>query len=107
MVIADRLIGLACADLNSCAAMSGVPGEVVQRAEDLVLLSMRGEDLIAACCQMPDEESAELEEAVSTMPNLGEHALTLGVGTNSEGVSQSRCSRRSERLAGDDLVDAD
>jgi DNA mismatch repair protein MSH5 len=26
---------------------------------------MRGEDLVAACCQMPEEEAAELEEAVS------------------------------------------
>jgi DNA mismatch repair protein MSH5 len=67
MVIADELVGHACADVNSCAAMSGVPEKIVQRAEELMLLSMRGEDLIAACCQMPDEESAELEEAVSTL----------------------------------------
>lgn len=45
--------------------MNGVPSEIVQRAENLILLSMRGEDLVAACCQMPEEEAAELEEAVS------------------------------------------
>jgi DNA mismatch repair protein MSH5 len=45
--------------------MNGVPPEIVQRAENLILLSMRGEDLVAACCQMPEEEAAELEEAVS------------------------------------------
>jgi DNA mismatch repair protein MSH5 len=26
---------------------------------------MRGEDLVAACCQMPEDEATELEEAVS------------------------------------------
>lgn len=50
----------------SCAAMNGVPPEIVRRAEDLILLTMRGEDLVAACCQMPEDEAAELEEAVST-----------------------------------------
>ncbi|KAH6615072.1 muts domain V-domain-containing protein [Boeremia exigua] len=50
---------------TSCAAMNGVPGEIVRRAEDLVLLSIKGEDLVAACCQMPGNEARELEEAVS------------------------------------------
>jgi DNA mismatch repair protein MSH5 len=56
--------------------MSGVPEQIVQRAEELILLSMRGEDLIAACCQMPDEEAAELEEAVSTPLHLDDPVLT-------------------------------
>jgi DNA mismatch repair protein MSH5 len=55
--------------IYSCAAMNGVPPEIVQRAENLILLSMRGKDLVAACCQMPEDEVAELEEAVrETMP---------------------------------------
>jgi DNA mismatch repair protein MSH5 len=55
-------------NLHSCAAINGVPPELVQRAEELVLLSMRGEDLVAACCQMPEDEEAELIEAVSEAP---------------------------------------
>lgn len=50
-----------------CAAMNGVPEEIVRRAEDLILLAMRGEDLVAACCQMPEDEATELEDAVSTL----------------------------------------
>jgi DNA mismatch repair protein MSH5 len=57
--------------VRSCAEMNGVPEELVSRAEELILVSMKGEDLVKACCQMPRDEATELEEAVSRIePSL-------------------------------------
>ena len=48
-----------------CAAMNGIAKEVVQRAENLILLSARCGDLVEACAEMPEDELAELQAAVS------------------------------------------
>lgn len=45
--------------------MNGVPSGIVERAENFILLSMKGEDLVAACCHIPEDELSELREAVS------------------------------------------
>ena len=49
-----------------CAAMNGISAEIVKRAEELILMSARGDDLVEACAVIPAAEEKELEEAVSS-----------------------------------------
>ncbi|CAI6250959.1 unnamed protein product [Periconia digitata] len=46
-----------------CAAMNGIPVEIICRADDLIAMAIRGEDLVAACASMPVAEAEELREA--------------------------------------------
>lgn len=48
---------------TQCAAMNGVPDVVVERANQLTELMLRGEDLVSACCGVTSEEYEELNEA--------------------------------------------
>ncbi|KUI66380.1 hypothetical protein VM1G_02032 [Cytospora mali] len=48
---------------SRCAAMSGIDSAVVERAEALILLLARGEDLRAACARLSGPETARLERA--------------------------------------------
>ena len=50
---------------DSCAALNGIEPGIVRRAEGLIELAARGEDLVAACANLPEAEMAELKEAAS------------------------------------------
>lgn len=55
--------------------MNGVDPEVIHRAEELILLAARGQDLVAACASVGEDELAELQEAVSLL----QHSSTIRV----------------------------
>lgn len=50
--------------------MNGVDEAIVARANELVSLSARGQDLVAACARMSKAEEAILEKAVGAIPLL-------------------------------------
>ncbi|KAG0641233.1 muts domain V-domain-containing protein [Tuber brumale] len=52
-----------------CAALNGIHPAIVSRAEDLILMMARGEDLVAACEILSAGERKELEEAVISHTN--------------------------------------
>ncbi|KAI5240609.1 hypothetical protein E4T42_08313 [Aureobasidium subglaciale] len=53
-----------------CAALNGIPVEVTNRAEELVLLAARGEDLVQACAVVSEREREELEDAMKDIATM-------------------------------------
>lgn len=62
LIIKENLASLTAE--SRCAAMNGIDSGVIERAEELCLLSTRGEDLVAACARISPRESEELLYAV-------------------------------------------
>ncbi|KAL3473321.1 muts domain V-domain-containing protein [Aspergillus californicus] len=64
-----------------CAAMNGINAAIVNRANELVCLSARGENLIAACAVLSAEEMQALQDA----DELARGFLGMDLSGNSEG----------------------
>jgi DNA mismatch repair protein MSH5 len=69
-----------------CAALNGIDPAIVERADELILLAARGEDLIAACAEISKEEMDELEDAEKVARHFLGHNFPQSNGKAKSGI---------------------
>ncbi|ESZ91643.1 DNA mismatch repair protein Msh6 [Sclerotinia borealis F-4128] len=68
---------------TSCAAMNGIDSTIVERAEDLILLAARGEDLMEAlAANISEKDAQDLEDAETIGRRFLEQNFPLSGGGN-------------------------
>lgn len=82
---------------SRCAAMNGIGEEIVARAEELVLLQARNEDLEFACSVLSEEESRKLQRAELTARRFLEQDYSL-MPHSDGGLSNRKCNQYRDML---------
>lgn len=56
---------------SSCAALNGIDATIVDRANHLMEMSIKGEDLVSACAEFSEKEEDDLRDAVNDFDCIG------------------------------------
>ena len=73
MVAGEALLSLMGSLANeylSCAALNGIDATIVDRANYLVDINAKGEDLVTACAEISEKEEDDLKDAVNDSDSI-------------------------------------